>query len=105
VVYDYDPKLWVVLGAELSGPPTENWTLHCEDVPPQTIDRVFGPAFLVMHADESGSDETGSSVIWMRDFTVGSGEKLFTKDYEREHPTSKGPVKEKTHIELRHTPK
>jgi hypothetical protein len=105
VVYDYDPTLWVALGAELGGTPAETWTIRCDEVPPRVIDRVFGPAFLVMHADETGSDQTGSMVYWLRDFDKGSGEKLFTKDYDREQATSKGPVKEKTHIELLHTPK
>ncbi len=105
VIYEYDPTLWVALGAELGGTPAETWTLRCKDVPPRVIDRVFGPAFLAMHSNETGSDQTGSKVYWLRDFDVGSGEKLFTKDYEREQATSKGPVNEKTHIELRHTPK
>ena len=64
------------------------------------MDRVFGPAFLVMHADETSYGD-----IAMVDFDVGSGADLFSKDYEREHATSKGPVKESTHVKLRHTPK
>ena len=105
VVYEYDPTLWVALGAELSGTPTENWAQHCPKEDPPPVDRIFGPAFLTLHANESGSDRTGSQVLWIRNFDKGSGETLFTKDYEREQGTSKGPVKEKTHIELRHTPK
>jgi hypothetical protein len=105
VVYYYDPTLWVALGAEVSGTPAENLTIQCPQSPPQTGDRIFGPAFLAMHADEVGSDQPGSMVLWLRNFDVGSGEKFFTKDYEREQATAKGPVKEKTHIELRHTPK
>ncbi len=104
VVYDYDPTLWVALGAELSGTPSENLTIQCPQEPPQTVDRVFGPAFLTFHADETGSDQTGSMVLWLRNFDQGSGETIFTKDYVREHATSKGPVQEKTHIELIHTP-
>lgn len=105
VIYEYDPTLWVALGAELGGTPAENLTIQCPQDPPQTVDRIFGPAFLVMHANELGSDQTGSMVFWLRNFDKGSGETLFTKDYEREQATSKGPVREKTHIELRHTPK
>jgi hypothetical protein len=104
VVYDYDPTLWVALGAELGGTPSENLSFDCPKEDPPPVDRLFGPTFLTMHADESGSDRTGSYVLWLRDFDKGSGDILFTKDYEREHATSKGPVIEKTHIELRHTP-
>ena len=100
-----DPTLGSHWAPKWAARPAENLTIQCPKDPPQTVDRVFGPAFLTMHADETGSDQTGSMVYWLRDFDKGSGEKLFTKDYEREHATSKGPVKEKTHIELRHTPK
>ena len=105
VIYEYDPTLWVALGAELSGPPAENWQLNCPEADPPLIDRVFSPVFLGFHANEGGSDVSGSWVLWLRDFEKGSGETLFTKDYEREQATSKGPIKEKTRIELRHTPR
>ena len=41
VVYEYDPTLWVALGAEVGGTPAENLTIQC----PETSHRPW-TAFL-----------------------------------------------------------
>ncbi len=109
VTYVLDPHLEVYLRASKSEMPREDRTMYCEGSDPVDLGDIYGPTFLSLHNDEIISPESGSleemmlggPCVKVTDFEgSGSGEILFTKEFNR----TESKATEVTTIELRHTP-
>jgi hypothetical protein len=114
VSYVFDPDLEVYLRASLSTMPDEGRTACCPKDVPKPMTGLFGPSFLVLHADETVSpeagsleqDELGGPAIRMTGFQQsGAGDVIFSKAYIKTVAVGDTVATENTLIELHHTPK